>query len=176
MTVSSITRSVLLKWVPAVFVVASITGCPNPMAVKDEINSQFYEIRAGSQWILHQDVSIPSGQAHASFQHGQVTNGLDNYAIGCVLETRDLGPGTVTAGKFTIRRAENSTQWVNRPDIMEFYRVMHLESDSQPGVMQLTCKDWDGPLQGKDITVPEMREALGGIASFVFAQEGNSDR
>jgi len=175
MKVSAIKLSVLLKWISAAIVIASMTGCPNPMAVKDEINSQFYEIRPGSKWILHQDISISSGRAHASFQHGQVTDGLDNYAVGCVLEVRDLGPGTVTAGTFTIRRAENSTQWINRPDTMEFYRIMYLESESQPGVMHLTCKDWDGPLQGKDITVPEMREALGGIASFVFVQEGNSN-
>ena len=53
---------------------------------------------------------------------------------------------------------------------MKFYRVMYLQSDTQPGVMQLTCQDWDGPLQGKDITVPEMREALGNIAGFEFAR------
>jgi hypothetical protein len=46
---------------------------------------------------------------------------------------------------------------------------MYLQSESQPGVLRLTCHDWDGPLMGKDISVPEMREALGGIFSFVFA-------
>jgi len=166
---TNIKRPILLRWFPAVVIVACISGCPNPMAVKDEINSQFYEIRTGSQWILHQDLSIPSGQAHTNFQHGQVTSGLDNYSVGCTLEVRDLGPGSVSAGHFTIRRAESSTEWISRPDIMKFYRVMYLHSDTQPGVMQLTCQDWDGPLMGKDITVPEMREALGNIASFEFA-------
>jgi hypothetical protein len=165
----NIMRSILLRWFPALVIVVCISGCPNPMAVKDEVNSQFFEIRPGSQWILHQDLSIRSGQAHTNFQHGKVTNGLDNYSVGCTLEVRDLGPGSVSTGRFTIRRAESSTEWINHPNIMKFYRVMYLQSDTQPGVMQLTCQDWDGPLMGKDITVPEMREALGNIASFEFA-------
>ena len=170
MKVSGITRSILFKWVPVAFVVALITGCPNPMAVKDDVNSQFFAIRPGSQLILHQDVSVPSGRSHANFQHGKVVNGLDNYAVGCVLDVRDLGPGSVSAGTFTIKRAESSQEWVSRPNIMKFYRVMYLRSDSQPQVLRLTCQDWDGPLLGDDISVPEIREALGGIFSFEFAR------
>jgi hypothetical protein len=170
MKTSGITRLNLFKWVPAALIVALITGCPNPMAVKDDVNSQFFDIRPGSQLILHQDVSIASGRAHASFQHGNVVSGLDNYAVGCVLDVRDLGPGSVSAGTFTIKRAESSQEWISRPNIMKFYRVMYLQSDSQPGVLRLTCQDWDGPLMGDDISVPEMREALGGIFSFEFVQ------
>jgi hypothetical protein len=170
MKTSGMTRSNLFKWVPAALIVALITGCPNPMAVKDDVNSQFFDIRPGSQLILHQDVSIASGRAHASFQHGNVVSGLDNYAVGCVLDVRDLGPGSVSAGTFTIKRAESSQEWISRPNIMKFYRVMYLQSDTQPGVLRLTCQDWDGPLMGDDISVPEMREALGGIFSFEFVQ------
>ena len=170
MKVSGLTQSVVLKWLSAAFLVVSVSGCPNPMAVKDDVDSPFFDIRPGSQWILHQDVTIPSGRAHANFQHGQVTSGLDNYAVGCALDVRDLGPGTVTAGSFTIRRAESSTEWISHPNIMKFYRVIYLQSDTQSGVMRLTCHDWDGPLLGRDISVPEMREALGGIASFKFVQ------
>ena len=173
MKVTSITRSIFwvpVKWVSAVLIMVLITGCPNPMAVKDDVNSQFFDIRPGSTLTLHQEVSISSGQAHASFQHGKVVPGLDNYAVGCELEVRKLGPGVVSAGTFTIRRAEISQEWISRPNIRRFYRVMYLQSDSQPDVMHLTCQDWDGPLLGRDISVPEMREALGGIFSFEFAQ------
>lgn len=175
MKVTGFTRSIFSMWVPvkwisAVFIAASLAGCPNPMAVKDDVDSQFFEIRPGSTLTLHQDVSISSGQAHASFQHGKVVSGLDNYAVGCELDVRKLGPGSVSADTFTIKRAENSQEWVSRPNIMRFYRVMYLQSDSQPDVMHLTCQDWDGPLMGRDISVPEMREALGGIFSFEFAQ------
>jgi hypothetical protein len=159
------------QWIPTVLVAAAITGCGNPMAVKNDVDSQFFLIRSGSKLILHQDVDIGSGSSHASFQHGKVVPGLDNYTVGCELDVRNLGPGTVSAGTFTISRAESSQEWISQPNIMRFYRVIYLQSDVQPNVLRLTCQDWDGPLLGTDITVPEIREALGGYFSFEFAQQ-----
>ena len=160
------------QWIPTVLVAAAITGCGNPMAVKNDVDSQFFLIRPGSKLILHQDVDIGSGSSHASFQHGKVAPGLDNYTVGCELDVRNLGPGTVSAGTFTISRAESSQEWISQPNIMRFYRVIYLQSDTQPDVLRLTCQDWDGPLMGTDITIPEIREALGSYFSFEFAQPG----
>ena len=159
------------RWIPVVLVSAFITGCANVMAVKDDVDSQFFYIRPGSKLILHQDVKIPKERSHTSFQHGKVVSGLDNYTVGCVLDVRNLGPGVVNAGTFTISRAESSQEWISRPNIMRFYRVIYLQSAAQPDVLRLTCQDWDGPLLGKDISVPEIREALGGYFSFEFAQK-----
>ena len=36
--------------------------------------------------------------------------------------------------------------------------------------MKMVCQYWDYPLHGKDISVAEMREALGNVVSFEFAQ------
>ena len=160
------------QWIPMVLLLAALTGCGNPMAVKNDVDSQFFYIRPGSKLILHQDVDIGSGSSHASFQHGKVVPGLDNYTVGCELDVRNLGPGTVSAGTFTISRAESSQEWISQPNIMRFYRVIYLRSDTQPDVLRLTCQDWDGPLMGADITVPEIREALGAYFSFEFAQQG----
>jgi hypothetical protein len=76
------------------------------------------------------------------------------------------------SGTFTISRAESSQEWISQPNIMRFYGVIYLQSDTQPDVLRLTCQDWDGPLMGTDITVPEIRDALGGYFSFEFAQQG----
>jgi hypothetical protein len=164
-------NSVSIKWwIPTVLAVVFITGCASAMAVKDDVDSQFFYIRPGSKLILHKDVSIPKDRSHTSFQHGRVVSGLDNYTVGCVLDVRNLGPSVVSAGAFTISRAESSREWVSHPNIMRFYRVIYLRSDTQPDVLRLTCHDWDGPLLGKDISIPEIREALGGYCSFEFAQ------
>ena len=163
--------AIISQWIPAVLVLAALAGCGNPMAVKNDVNSQFFYIQPGSKLILHQDVDIGSGSSHASFQHGKVVPGLDNYTVGCELDVRNLGPGTVSAGTFTISRAESSQEWISQPNIMRFYRVIYLQSDAQPDVLRLTCQDWDGPLLGTDITVPEIRDALGGYFSFEFAQQ-----
>ena len=158
-------------WTMIALVVASMMGCGNPMAVKNDINSPFFYIRPGSKLVLHQDVDIGAGRAHASFQHGKVVAGLDNYTVGCELDVRNLGPGTVSAGTFVISRAESSQEWISHPNIMRFYRVIYLRSDTQPDVLRLTCQYWDGPLLGRDVTIPEIRDALGGYFSFEFAQK-----
>ena len=164
--------AILKQWVvPVVLVIVSMAGCANIMAVKDDVDSQFFYIRPGSKLILHQEVNIPKERSHTSFQHGKVVSGLDNYTVGCVLDVRNLGPGMVSAETFTISRAESSQEWISRPNIMRFYRVIYLQSDAQPDVLRLTCQDWDGPLLGTDISVPEMREALGSYFTFEFAQK-----
>ena len=157
-------------WTLIVLVALVATGCANIMAVKDDVDSPFFYIRPGSTLILHQDVAIVSGKSHASFQHGKLVPGLDNYTVGCELDVRDLGPATVSAGRFTVSRAESSQEWISHPNIMRFYRTIYLKSAEQPNVLRLTCQDWDGPLMGQDISVPEIRDALGGYMSFEFAQ------
>jgi len=154
----------------AVALVGSLGGCAYNQEVKRDINSPFYKILPGSKLVLHQDLNIAAERSHVSIQHGEATSGLDNYAVGCQLEVRNLGPGVVTADTFTVSRAESSQEWISRPNIMKFYRVIYLKSDKQPGVMNLTCQDWDGPLMGKAVSVAEMREALGSVITFEFAQ------
>ena len=158
----------------AVFVVAtmvgSLAGCAYNQEVKRDIDSPFYKILPGSKLVLHQDLNIAAERSHVSIQHGETSPGLDNYAVGCQLEVRKLGPGVVSADTFTVSRAESSQEWISRPNIMKFYRIIYLKSDKQPDVMNLTCQDWDGPMMGKAISVAEMREALGSIITFEFAQ------
>jgi hypothetical protein len=145
---------------------AVLTGC----ASTHDVDSRYYSIPSGSLLILHQDLKVPAGKAHVDIQAGRVVPALDNYNVGCELEVRKLGPGVVSADTFTIRRAEVSREWVNRPSVMRFYRTLYLKSESQPGVMNMVCQYWSYPLHGDEIPVADMREALGGIASLEFAQ------
>jgi hypothetical protein len=154
----------------AVLAVVLLVGCAHNEEVKRNIDSPFYKIQSGSKLVLHQQLNIAAERSHVSIQQGETTTGLDNYAVGCQLEVRKLGPGVVTAGTFTVSRAESSQEWISQPNIMRFYRVIYLKSDKQPDVMNLTCQDWDGPMMGRAISVAEMREALGSIITFEFAQ------
>jgi hypothetical protein len=150
---------------PVLLVVAAMAvvlgGCAYNTAVKRDIHSQFYEIRPGSKLILHRALDIPSGKAHVTF-------GAGYYEGNCEFEVRTLGPGTVQPDTFIITRAWRDREWISHPNIMRFYRVMRLQSERQPDVLQLICQDWDGPLLGRDISVAEMRTALGDTFSFEF--------
>jgi hypothetical protein len=137
-------------------------GCQQLAATKRDINSQFYEIRPGSKLILHRTLDIPAGTAHVTFGKG-------NYEGNCEFEVRTLGPGVVQPDNFIVTRAWSSREWISHPNIMRFYRVIRLQSERQPDVLQLVCQDWDGPLLGRDISVAEMRTALGDTFSFEFA-------
>ena len=154
--------------IPAV--VLPLSAC-SPMAASKDVNSRYYSIPAGSRLILHQDVKYPEGRAHIDIQHGRVVPALDNWAVGCELELRKLGPGVVTADTFTVRRAEVSREWVNRPSTMRFYRTINLDAPNQSNVIKMVCQTWDYPLHGDDIPMSDIREALGSVATLEFAQQ-----
>jgi len=138
------------------------------LAQKYDINSQFYEIPAGSKLILNRPLDIPADRAHVDIQSGRSGAGANQYAVNCQLEVRTLGPGRVQPDTFDISRAENSKEWVSQPSIMRFYRILHLKSSTQPDVMNLMCQDWDGPLLGRKVSIPEMRAALGDVITLEF--------
>lgn len=152
----------------ALLAVPLLAGCEAMLAQKYDIDSQFYKIPDGSKLILNQPLNIPAGMAHVVIQPGRSGAGANRYAVNCQLEVRQLGPVKVEPDTFDITRAENSQEWVSQPSIMRFYRILHLQSAAQPGVLQLMCQDWEGPLLGKNITIPEMRAALGNVITLEF--------
>jgi hypothetical protein len=165
---SSFARLVRLLAVPGL--AALLLAC-NPMARSKDPDSRYYSIPSGSKLILHQDIAYPEGRAHVNIQHGRVVPGLDNWAVGCEIDLRKLGPGVVTADTFTVRRAEVSREWVNRPSTMRFYRTIYLDSAKQSNVIKMVCQTWDYPLHGDDIPMSGIHEALGDVATLEFAQQ-----
>jgi hypothetical protein len=152
----------------ALLAILLLAGCEALLASKYDINSQFYKIPAGSKLILHRTLDIPAGRAHVVIQSGRSGAGANEYAVNCEFEVRTLGPGQVQPDTFDITWAEMSQQWVSQPNIMRFYRILHLQSAAQPDVLKLMCQDWDGPLLGRNISIPEMRAALGDVITLEF--------
>ena len=149
-------------------VILALAGC-NTAQTRD-VNSPYYKIPAGSAVILNKDLDIPAGEAHIDLQDGSPAAAVGNYNVNCSFIVRNLGPSTIKADTFAIRETSSSQEWVSRPDIMRFYREFRLTSDRQPDVMKFVCQDWDGPLTGRPVSVPEMQKAVGDYVSFRFAQ------
>ena len=162
----SSTTSRLRPVLTSLMLVLALVAC----ASTHDVNSRYYSIPAGSKLILHRDLNIPAGKAHVDIQGGGSRAGLDNFNVGCEIEVRKLGPSVVKADTFIIRRAEASREWINEPHTMRFYRTLYLTSDTQPNVMNMVCQYWDYPLHGDEISVEQMRAALGDVVSFEFAQ------
>jgi hypothetical protein len=99
-----------------------------------------------------------------------MSSGMDNYTVSCSVEVRNLGPQTVHPDTFLITDASDSQEWVSRPAIMRFYKVLRLKSGQQRDVLKMVCQDWDGPLEGRSITVDQIKQAVGNYISFEFAE------
>jgi hypothetical protein len=102
-------------------------------------------------------------------QDGTPGSAANEYKANCRFITKHLGPFTIQPTTFRVRETSSQRDWVDQPDIMRFYREFRLESDKQQGVTRFVCQKWDGPMMGRPVTVPEMRDAVGGYVSFVFA-------
>ncbi len=145
-------------------VLVLLSAC-NTAATRD-VNSPYYRIPSGSKLIQKQEIRIPVKKAHVRFQHGRLRDGVDQYTPNCRFNVNDLGPSVIQPDTYLVTRAEMLWEWVSRPGIMRFYRIIYLKSDQQPDVLNMTCGIWDGPLEGIDISVPQIQEALGDY--FIF--------
>jgi hypothetical protein len=148
--------------------IAALAGC-NTAQTRD-VKSPFYKIPPGSAIVLNKELDIPAGQAHMNLQDGTPSSAVGNYNVSCTFSVRNLGPSTIKPDTFTIKETSSSQEWVSRPDIMRFYREFRLTSAAQPDVMNFVCQDWDGPMTGRPVSVPEMQTAVGEYVSFKFSQ------
>jgi hypothetical protein len=148
-------------------VFALLAGCQTTATT--DVNSIWFRIRPGSTLVLNQPLRIPAGEAHVDLQNGQVTGGVDEYTVNCRFEVENLGPHTVSPDTFTITDASDASEWISQPAIMRFYKVLRLKSERQPEVRKLVCQDWDGPLQGRPVSVGEIEKAVGAWVTFKFA-------
>ncbi|MGD2138530.1 MAG: hypothetical protein PVF08_09755 [Gammaproteobacteria bacterium] len=157
-----------MQYIALTVMILVLSGC-NTAQTRD-VNSPFYKVPIGSEIILNKDLEIPEGQAHINLQDGMATTAVGNYNVSCTFNVRNLGPSTIKAGTFTIRETGPGQEWVSQPSIMRFYRQFRFTEDSQPDVMSFVCQDWDGPMLGRPISVPEMEKAVGSYVTFKFDQ------
>jgi hypothetical protein len=148
--------------------VVVLAGCQT--AALNDVDSPYYRVRAGSTLVLHQELNIPQGQAHVRFSKGRPVGGNSGYTVSCRFDVRNLGPQLIHPDTFLITRVENPQEWISQPTIMEFSKIFYLKSATQPDVLDLNCQEWNDPLMGRDISVPQVREALGQYFTLELAR------
>jgi hypothetical protein len=160
-----------LTWQAAVRCAAAgvllLAGCQT--AAIDNPATIHFRIPPGSELILNKELTIPPGVAHVILQHGKVGPAANEFEVNCRFEVRDLGPRVVQPDAFLISASGSGREWVNEPNTMRFYKVFHLKSERQAGILPMTCQAWDYPLIGRPVTVRQIQEALGGYFTFEFA-------
>lgn len=136
------------------------SGCQ--LAQTRDPNSPYYNIPRGSALVLLKPVTIASGQAHVKFQAGRVGGG-GLYDVSCSLESHDLAkePTKIQPDSFVIQRVANQQEYATAPKVYRFYKTFYLQSEKQPQITHLVCEIWEDLLWGRDISLPQVREALG---------------
>ena len=147
--------------------------------------SPFYTLPAGSQLILHEDLTIPAGRASVYIQGdpAPAIRGVYSFEPYCIFEMYHVKdtPQYVRAGTFTIRKVQRedysaAAYGVQRarflfsdggPNYLVYATVMRLESKEQPEVYRLTCQHWEVPPQmPHHLTINQIRAALGKLLTL----------
>ena len=137
---------------------------------------------------LHQAITIPAERTAVFMQAGRVQSfsELNAYAPHCKFELRALSSNTRTVApeRFTIVRVRDEINvaalaaplhvaalWLastEQPTYWVYATAMDLHSASQPEVFRLTCQHWEPGDASfpRHLTVGEMRDALGAVASL----------
>lgn len=153
----------------------------------------------GATLTLHQDVIIPRERARVFFQDGRVSGGVNEFRPYCQLSVRSIEdrPQTIHADSFTVTGVTGDVQKVVRSEEILLASTalfmladggggdggespetqvlnMAIRSDNQPNVQYFVCGGaFDIPALARQPTLPDIRGAIGSIASFEPLQTAN---
>lgn len=154
----------------------------------DRETSPDYHIPAGTTLVLHDPLTIPANLAAVFIQDGQVKlyRNIDKYYPHCKFEVYTIKPEdrTIRPDTFVIQRSTMEESVQNRqsrfqyaslaslyfggdgPVFIEMNRLMYLQSELQPDVFRLTCKIWATAPNYNQLTLNQVRHALGDLISL----------
>ena len=160
--------------------VASLSGCA--YQPPKDVNSTFYSPPAGSKLQLHSALTIPANNTEVYIQDGKVISSywsIDAYYPNCNFELRERAEvkRRVQPDTFTIFRVVRNTENVmlgtptvvassssgNGAPNVDFMIIMDLHSERQPGVMRITCRQWEDPSDGNHLSIVQIRKTLGDL-------------
>ena len=178
-------KSLIKRRLVTAFAVALVVfGC-GPLTIRDEAARDYVPLRDAT-FVLHQNVTVPSGMGRVFFQRGTVQPAVSEYRPHCELTVRNVAerPQTIEADRFSVKRVTGDTvHVVTSSDVvvavnvdnelvsggggdgggrqMKTY-VFFLHSDRQPDVLSLVCGGaFDMPAWAKRPSLQDIANALG---------------
>ncbi|MFQ5936864.1 MAG: hypothetical protein ACE5LB_10695 [Acidiferrobacterales bacterium] len=145
-------------------------------------DSPNFQIPAGSKLVLHQDLAIPAPVGATYLQHGRAGafHEINEFVPYCLLEQRpsEGTTKTVRAGEFVIATVRQEFRFAGagarqlvaagqsfQPTHV-VATVLELRSDSAPHSLYLSCAHWGMPQSMSHLTLRDIRDALGDVASL----------
>lgn len=172
-------------------VVVLLCGCQTSYQGNED--SPYYKVPVGSTLILNNDITIPPYKAGVYIQGGQILplSQVNKYYPHCKFEVLKIreAPQTVKADTFVIKKVvQEITDTVDTgqlrlagisiginisdddgPSVQTYATRLNLRSERQPEVFRLSCGQWAYPSQGQQVTINEMRKALGNLFTLQLA-------
>lgn len=175
----------------ALLCAALLTACSSSPVVGTE-DSQFFSVQPGSTFRLNREITIQPDQTSVYLQNGNIepVANVDFYKPHCKFElltiadqARTVVPDTFVVTRIVDESEDVSTQTpryaslhlasgggVDGPIHLTFSTTMYLESNRQPDVFRMNCKQWDWPPTGDFVSINEMRQALGDYFTLILAK------
>lgn len=180
------------QWVLILFLL--LTACQIPPE-RGEQAPAYLAITPGSELFLNQPLSIMPNSVSAYLQYGELMafREVDRYYANCKFELYSISESKreVKPDRFLITRvtsAEEIVSWQmprlasgdvgigfvfgkdgGGPTAVIYTVIIYLKSMGQPDVFRLSCQHWDDPAMGVQLTVAEVRQALGHVMTLKIA-------
>ena len=174
-----------------------VVGCAQMVTIEPDPDSRYYMPPVGTVVRIHEKLTVPPGWARVFLQRGEAVSysHMDLYYPSCNFELYTVAdrPQSIQPGSFTMihvaRRDEEvagvgfiryASLWLvadsgvdsGGPSMIMRTVRMKLESDEQPGMYMLTCRGaLDNPPDAREISINEMRFALGDKATILLPEE-----
>lgn len=178
-----------LKAVVAILILAIIlSGCES-MAKLAALPSP-YSLPSGSTLSINRDLTIEPNSVSVWLQLGKLVNrkevDLDQPNCHFEMYTLKSVAQTIYKDDVTITRFVNRNEYVSNGNVMyasladaddgggpmaEIFRTeIYLKSTKQPDLYRLSCEEWNNLFNGTYLTVDQIQQALGDIATFQLAK------
>ena len=163
------------RLVLALLSTAALCGCA-AQSITDESDPRM-RIPTGSRLTLTQDVTIPDGWARVAIQNGAVVANRRDIVhsrpfceLGTDSMSRQGNLTVVNADEFATRSVRYSESIVVGRENQTFTTTILLEPGQQPTVRRLTCEQTLDSFYGRQLSIQQIRAALGGIIELQLAQ------
>ena len=180
------------QWVLILFVL--LAACQTPPEQGEQAPA-YLAITPGSELILNQPLSIMPNSVSVYLQYGKLMGyrELDRYYANCKFELYSMSESMreVKPDRFLVARVTTEEEIVSRemprlagkgigigihfgngdggPTAVIYTVVIYLQSAEQPDVFRLSCQHWDDPAWGDQLTLEDVRKALGNVFTLKIA-------
>ena len=154
-----------------VAIALGIAGCGQMIVIDPDPNSRHYMPPVGTVVRVNENLMVPPGWARVFLQRGEAVSysHMDLYHPSCNFELYTVDERPHFASRWL---AADSGMHSGGPSMIMRTVRMKLESKDQPGMYMMTCRGGlDNPPDAREISINEMRMALGDKATILLPEE-----